>query len=142
MSDEQPVRTRASDRPAEGKRRPRDATETRQPRREGGEDDGRHPARSARDGHHRLSAVEAARAGLRELAELTGKRPEGVIGVERGDDGQWLVKVEVVEDARIPSSTDLLASYQIDLSADGGIEAYRRLRRYARGHGSDNPGEG
>jgi Gas vesicle synthesis protein GvpO len=81
-----------------------------------------------------LSAAEAAQTGLREITELTGKEPEGVTGVEPTDDG-WAVGVEVVEDRRIPSSGDMLATYQADIDMDGQLLSYRRVRRYSRGHG-------
>jgi Gas vesicle synthesis protein GvpO len=79
-----------------------------------------------------LTAVEAGRQGLRLIAELTDKETEGVTGVEPTEGG-WLVTVEVVEDRRIPSSTDLLSMYQIELGLDGEIISYRRVRRYSRG---------
>lgn len=82
----------------------------------------------------RLPAAKAGQAGLRQVAELTGKEPEGVSGVEPLDDG-WRVAVEVVEDRRIPSSTDLLATYEIEVGFDGDLLSYRRVRRYARGRG-------
>lgn len=83
-----------------------------------------------------LSAAKAGQRGLRQIAELTGKDPEGVSGVQPSDDG-WSVCVEVVEDARIPSSTDLLATYQVELDLDGELLSYRRVRRYSRGRGDD-----
>lgn len=90
----------------------------------------------AAEDKRRLSAAGAGREGLRQIAELTGKDPEGVSGVEPSDDG-WRVTVEVVEDRRIPSSTDLLATYQIEVASDGDLLSYRRVRRYARGRGDN-----
>jgi hypothetical protein len=87
----------------------------------------------------RLSAAEAGREGLQQIIELTGKDPEGVTGVERAHDG-WLVTVEVVEDRRIPSSTDMLSTYEAEVDGDGELLAYRRLRRYARGRGDNGDG--
>lgn len=81
-----------------------------------------------------LTAADAGRYGLRQITELTGKDPEGVVGVEPAHDG-WLVTVDVVEDHRVPSSTDILASYEIELGPDGELVSYRRVRRYARGRG-------
>jgi Gas vesicle synthesis protein GvpO len=83
-----------------------------------------------------LTAADAARHGLRQIAQLTGKEPEGVAGVEPLEDG-WLVTVDVIEDHRIPSSTDILASYEAELGPDGDLVSYRRVRRYARGRGDD-----
>ena len=73
-------------------------------------------------------AAEAAR----QLLELTGKAAEGVTGLERTDDG-WKVHVEVVEVRRIPDTTDVLALYEIETDNRGGLQGYRRVRRYARG---------
>lgn len=84
----------------------------------------------------RLSAAKAGRLALRQIAELTGKSAEGVSGVRPSDDG-WTVTVEVVEDRRIPSSTDVLASFETELDADGELMSYQRVRRYTRGRGDD-----
>ena len=93
----------------------------------------RRPARPSRSG---MTAAEAARAALRQIAELTAKQPEGITGVERTEDG-WAVGVELVEDQRIPSSSDILATYEIAIGPDGEMESYRRIRRYARGRGDE-----
>jgi hypothetical protein len=95
-------------------------------------------AASAGD-RRRLSAAGAGRRGLRQITELTGKDPESVTGVQRSDDG-WLVTVEVVEDHRIPSSTDILATYEAELDDDGELLSYRRVRRYSRGAGDNGGG--
>ena len=92
--------------------------------------------RSRRGPGNRLNAAKAGQAALRQITELTGKEPEGVTGVERGEDG-WVVGVEVVEDRRVPSSTDILATYEIELDMDGELMSYRRVRRYPRGRGDD-----
>ncbi|MFC0008060.1 gas vesicle protein GvpO [Micromonospora siamensis] len=81
-----------------------------------------------------ISAAEAAREGLRQVVALTGRDPLGVTSIQPTDDG-WLVGVEVVEDHRIPASTDLLGLYDVELDLDGGLLGYRRTRRYQRGKG-------
>jgi Gas vesicle synthesis protein GvpO len=91
----------------------------------------------AQRGGAALSAPLAARAGLQHIADLTGKQPSGVTSLERADDG-WVVGVEVVEDRRIPSSTDILGLYVAQIGADGSLVAYRRIRRYQRGRGDNN----
>jgi len=90
-------------------------------------------ARSARSKDtEQLTTAEAGRLGLRQIVELTGKDPEGVTGVERSEDG-WVVTVEVVDDRRIPSSSDILSAYQAEIGPNGDLLEYRRVRRYARG---------
>jgi hypothetical protein len=80
-------------------------------------------------------AVETARD---QLAALLGKEPEAVAGLERTPEG-WTMTLEVVELPRIPSSTDVLASYEVMLDDDLRLVRYRRGRRYHRSQaeGSD-----
>ncbi|MEU4392599.1 gas vesicle protein [Kribbella sp. NPDC023855] len=67
-----------------------------------------------------------------ELSELIGQIPEGIVGVEKTDDG-WRVQLEVVESRRIPETTDIMAIYEVDVDPDGAVTGYRRLQRYVRG---------
>ena len=92
---------------------------------------------ASRSGDGGLTAAQAAQRGLRQIAELTGKQTEGVTGVDPAEDG-WIVGIEVIEDRRIPSSTDLLATYQAELDLDGELLSYRRVRRYTRGQGDNS----
>jgi hypothetical protein len=84
----------------------------------------------------RSSAMKVARAAAEQLTELTGRRPEVVVGVERNDDG-WQVELEVVESRRIPDSTDILATYRVQVDEDGEMMGYYRAQRYVRGKGGD-----
>ena len=81
------------------------------------------------NGHVR--APEIVRRALEQMRELTGRTVEGVLGVEKGDDG-WIVTVEVVELRRIPDSTDVLGSYAVAVDSRGELQEYRRTRRYYR----------
>lgn len=80
----------------------------------------------------RPRAGQVAAEAARQLLELTGRQAEGITGLERTDDG-WTVQVEVVEVRRIPDTTDVLALYEVTTDDGGGLEGYRRLRRYVRG---------
>lgn len=79
----------------------------------------------------RPSAGKAAAAARREIAELMGRAPEAVSGVERDDEG-WLVTIEFVELERIPQSTDVMATYEVSLDEHGELTGYRRTKRYVR----------
>ena len=81
-----------------------------------------------------FTARQAARAALRQIIDLTDKQAESITGVERREDG-WTVSIEVVEDRRIPSSADILATYETKIDEDGELMSYRRVRRYSRGRG-------
>ena len=78
------------------------------------------------------SAGEVARTAAEQLAELIGQQVESVTGLERTEDG-WKVEAEVLELRRIPSTTDVLATYEILVDSRGDLEGYRRAGRYARG---------
>jgi Gas vesicle synthesis protein GvpO len=87
-------------------------------------------SRNGRDAS--VNPAEIARAARRQLAELTGRQPESVLGLHKDDDG-WKVTVEVVELTRVPNSTDLLGCYVVALDRDGELVGYERVRRYQRG---------
>ncbi|MFF4833749.1 gas vesicle protein [Streptomyces sp. NPDC001315] len=80
----------------------------------------------------RPSPMEVVRNARTQLAELTGMTAEQVTSFEQTEDG-WSLEVEVLELVRVPDTMSLMASYQIDLDADGQLAGYRRLRRYERG---------
>jgi hypothetical protein len=73
----------------------------------------------------------ALRAAREQLRLLNGVQAETVSSFARTRDG-WRVTLEVVEVRRIPETTDVLASYAVELDDDGGLVAYERLRRYQR----------
>ena len=89
--------------------------------------------------HPALTVKDAARAALQQIVDLTGKPADGITGVERTEDG-WRVGIEVIEDRRIPSSADILATYLAELDQDGDLVSYHRVRRYPRGRGDSNEG--
>lgn len=87
-----------------------------------------------------IGAAQAGSAAIAQLGELTPKQILGATSTEPTDAG-WLVEIEVVEDRRIPSSSDMLALYEVEIDEDGNLLAYHRTRRYARGS-SDIGGRG
>jgi hypothetical protein len=80
----------------------------------------------------RPGPAEAARAACERLEELIGHPAEGASAVQRAEDG-WAVAVDVLEVARVPDTTSLLATYEVRLDGDGELTGYRRTRRYRRG---------
>jgi hypothetical protein len=113
------------------------AEQTDRPRRRRPPTDAARPSGDRRNGQRprRLSAADVAHAAIAQIGDLTGHDGEGVISIERNDDG-WRVGVEVVESHRIPDSADILAIYEVDLDADGELVSYRRTERYSRGQTS------
>jgi len=84
------------------------------------------PARS-----RRLSGSGAVAYAKAHLMELTGQPAEAVSALNRTRDG-WRVVIEVLELERIPRTTDILASYSVDLDQSGELMRYERTHRYYR----------
>ncbi len=78
-------------------------------------------------------ARDAAERAADALSELIRHRVEGVSAVRRSEDDGWIVNVDVLEVARIPDTTSLLATYEVELDAAGDLLQYRRVARYRRG---------
>lgn len=84
-----------------------------------------------------MNGPEAVKRARHHVRGLTGKEAEGVVGLERGDDG-WTVLVDVVELRRVPNTTDVLATYEVSLDEDGELAACHRLHRYVRGSAQED----
>ena len=80
----------------------------------------------------RLSAQELSQAALTTVEELTGFDAEAVTGLE-WDGELWQLTVEVLELSRIPDTTDVIGSYQVQLDERGTLRGYRRTGRHHRG---------
>ena len=100
------------------------------------------PQGRRRSRQRRLSGAEVAQLTRRELSEITGREAQSVTSLERGEDGGWIVTVELVELSRMPETDDLLGLYEVELDDDGELLSYRRVRRYVRsqaGEGQNVP---
>ena len=76
-------------------------------------------------------APKMVRRAREHLLELLGAEAESVSTVARTAHG-WHVGLEVVEVRRIPESTDVLATYEVQLDADGELMTFERTHRYYR----------
>ncbi|HXE51959.1 MAG TPA: gas vesicle protein [Tepidisphaeraceae bacterium] len=87
------------------------------------------------DGAHRrkpkMPGSQAIVRAREYLEALTGKSPEAISGLTPGKQG-WKVTLDVVELERIPQTTDVLASYELELDDDGELVNYHRVGRYYR----------
>ena len=80
----------------------------------------------------KLSARDLTLAAKATVEDLTGFSPESVSGLQ-WDGETWLVTVEVCELERVPNTTDVMASYVVQLDDRGGLLGYKRERRFQRG---------
>jgi Gas vesicle synthesis protein GvpO len=82
-------------------------------------------------GDRRLPARELTRAAMETVEDLTGYPAESVSGLQ-WDGESWLVTVDVLELERVPSPTDVLATYVVQLDDGGNLLGYKRTRRFLR----------
>jgi hypothetical protein len=85
------------------------------------------PVPPAKAGELRQIAQQARQL----LTELRGVDAEAVSGLTRSAEG-WVVTLEVVELRRIPESTDVLATYEVEVDEQGRLLRYQRCGRYHR----------
>jgi hypothetical protein len=87
---------------------------------------------AAAEENGRLSARELALAAMATTRELTGFDPEATTRLE-WDGELWCVEVDVLELAKIPSTTDIVGRYEVKLDPAGTLRGYRRVARFHRG---------
>jgi Gas vesicle synthesis protein GvpO len=87
----------------------------------------REPLKSAKGDELADMATQARQL----LRSVRGVDAESVSGIARTQNG-WKVTLEVVELRRIPESTDVLASYAVELDGDGKFLGFERGSRYSR----------
>ncbi len=88
------------------------------------------------NGSGKLSARDLANAAKETVTDLTGFPAETVSALQ-WDGESWLVTVSVCELERIPSTTDVLGEYVVQLDESGDLLGYRRERRFSRGSAED-----
>jgi len=81
----------------------------------------------------RMSALDLTLAARQTVEELTGYSAEAVSGFQ-WDGETWLVSVDVCELERVPNTTDVMATYVVQLDDQGLLLGYKRERRFERGH--------
>jgi hypothetical protein len=90
----------------------------------------------AGDDNNRPTARDLTRSARETIEDLTGYRVEAVTGMQ-WDGENWLVTVDALELERVPNTTDVIASYVVQLDDQGGLLGYKRDRRYQRGHAEE-----
>ena len=84
------------------------------------------------NGKAKISARELALEAKATVKDMTKFDPETVSALQ-WDGETWLVSVEVCELTRVPNTTDVMATYVVQLDDGGGLLGYKRERRYTRG---------
>jgi hypothetical protein len=84
----------------------------------------------------KLSARELALAAKTAIKDLTGYEPEAVTGMQ-WEGESWSIMVDVLELERVPNTTDVIATYVVQLDDSGRMLGYKRERRFVRGSAED-----
>jgi hypothetical protein len=82
--------------------------------------------------NNKVTARDLALTARATVKDMTSFEPETVSALQ-WDGESWLISVEVCELSRIPNTTDVMASYVVQLDDNGGLLGYKRERRYVRG---------
>ncbi|MBI2855333.1 MAG: gas vesicle protein [Chloroflexi bacterium] len=80
--------------------------------------------------------TELLERAKKQLADVTGLRPEGIVRAFK-DNGGWRVGVEMLEMSRIPPATDMLGDYEVLLAEDGSMVRFERRKTRLRGEPVD-----
>ena len=83
-----------------------------------------------------MTSPEIVQRAKEQLVSLTGLHSDTVSSIGRDSDG-WRVTVELVEVRRIPSTSDVIGTYDVRLDTAGDLLSYQRTRRYYRSQVSD-----
>ena len=78
-----------------------------------------------------MDGPQIAQRAKEQISGLTGLKADTISSLAQDDQG-WHVAVDLVELRRIPDSSDMLATYQVQLDAEGHLLGYKRTRRYRR----------
>lgn len=84
-----------------------------------------------------VGIVEVRNTVEADVPELIGHPFDGVIEIQREDDG-WYAVVEVVERSAVPDTQDIIGRYAVDLGNDAEVESYRLIERFKRGDVSNS----
>lgn len=66
-----------------------------------------------------------------QMEAITGLSSETVSRLDPAECG-WSVGIDMLEHRSIPSTQDLLASFEVSLDDDGNIQRWRRVGRFVR----------
>jgi hypothetical protein len=78
-----------------------------------------------------MSPAEIATRAKEQLSALTGLKASTVSSLSHDEDG-WHIVADLIELKRIPESSDVLATYSVQLDDRGNLISYERTRRYTR----------
>ncbi|MGH2734191.1 MAG: gas vesicle protein [Actinomycetota bacterium] len=87
----------------------------------------------------RLPGPDVIERAMQQLKGMTGKQAESISSFVADDDGSgWTLMFELVELERVPSTTNLMGTYEVDIDKDGNLLGFEQTRRYVKGQAGGN----
>ncbi len=96
-------------------------------------------ASTAGGGRKATKPLQLARLAARQLEQASGRKVDGVSGLQRAEEG-WALDLDPGESARTRPATDVIGSYEVVVDEDGDLVRYERIRRYIRGQAGEDQG--
>lgn len=90
------------------------------------------PFQNSRPDAPRLSMMQAIAHAKAALATMTVLQFDSVGRCERQPEGRWTITLDLIESMARMGDNDLLATYEVDLDAEGEPLNMMRTRRYHR----------
>ena len=79
-----------------------------------------------------LGMMEAIAEAKTAVTGMTGLEVDSVVSCTRGEDLHWSICVDVIESVARMGDNDLLATYEVQISAGSELLNFARKRRYHR----------
>jgi hypothetical protein len=84
----------------------------------------------------RLPGLQVFERSKEQLEVITGRSSDSVSAFSPSDEG-WDLTIEMIEVEKIPPTTNVMASYHVEVDDEGNILEYQLASRYIKGQ----PGE-
>ena len=81
-----------------------------------------------------ITATDIVLRAREQMQAITGLSPDTVSRFDRDGDG-WAIGIDMLEHRSIPRTHDLIASFEVSLTADGTVTRWKRTGRFQRGQG-------
>ena len=79
-----------------------------------------------------MTIMQAIAQARETIAAMTGLPIDSVVQCKRSENLNWGIAVDVVESPARMGDNDLLATYEVEITAGGDMQSFSRIRRYHR----------
>ncbi|MEO1362909.1 MAG: gas vesicle protein GvpO [Pseudomonadota bacterium] len=79
-----------------------------------------------------MTIMQAIAHARETITAMTGLPIDSVVQCKRGENLNWGIALDVVESPARMGDNDLLATYEVEITAGGDMQSFQRIRRYHR----------